>query len=264
MAKKSTAVAKAAKNSEVDLFDDGSATGFEFVQQKDLIVPQLKIAQKMSEEVDKDEAKFIKGLEVGQIFDGSTNTIYEDGVTLIPVSFRTNYIEWGANRTGFIQDFGDDDSCLKSCTLTPDQKNPKRKRWLTDSGNEIVEHAEWFCINVTDNNKQAFLSMSVTQLGPSRKWLNSAKGEKLKRSDGTLVQAPLWYRSWKAETATDSNDSGTWSIWRFSPDETILELDPSKQLLAAAKEFNTFISEGKIKGDNGPVAEKQKEEAEAM
>lgn len=260
MAKKSTALAKAEQNSEISLFDDQGPTGFEFVEKKDLIIPQLKIAQSMSEELKKQGPKYIEGLEEGTIFDGSSDTIYEDGVQLIPVSFRTNYIEWEPNRGGFVQAHGQDSSILNQCDLVPDQQNPKRKRHILPNGNEIVEHAEWYCINVTENFKHVFLSMSVTQLGPSRKWLNAMKSEVLTRADGTKFHAPMWFRSWKATTAEDSNGKDTWSLWKFSPSDTILEIDPSKELLQNAKDFNQMIASGEVVGDNGQNEENASEE----
>jgi hypothetical protein len=263
MAKKSTAVAKAAQNSEIDLFDDQGATGFEFVQKKDLIIPQLKIAQTVNDEVDKKTPKYIEDLEVGEIFDSSSDTIYKDGVKLIPVSFRTNYIEWMPNRSGFVAAHGDNDSILKQCDLVPDQQNPKRKRHILPNGNEIVEHAEWFCINVTENFKQVFLSMAVTQLGPSRKWLNAMKSEVLTKSDGTKFQAPMWFRAWHATTAEASNGKDSWALWKFSPSDTILEIDPSKELLQNAKEFNRMIAEGEVNVDNGQE-QNQPETEDAM
>lgn len=261
MAKKSTAVAKADQNTDIELFDTEGPTGFEYVQKKDLIIPQLKIAQSMSEETKKNNAKYIEDLEEGDIFDSSSNSVFKDGVQLIPVSFKTNYIEWEPNRGGFVQSHGDNDSILNQCDLVPDQQNPKRKRHILPNGNEIVEHAEWYCINVTENFKPVFLSMAVTQLGPSRKWLSTMKSEVLTRSDGTQFQAPMWYRSWMATTAQETKGNDTWSLWKFTPSDTILEIDPSKQLLVKAKEFNKEVADGTVIGDNGPVAEKETEEA---
>lgn len=261
---KSTAVAKAAQNSEIDIFDTEGPTGFEFVEKKDLIIPQLKIAQQMSDEVNKKDAKYIEGLEEGTIFDSSSSTVFEDGVQLIPVSFKTNYIEWEPNRGGFVKAHGNDSSILDDCDLVPDQQNPKRKRHILPNGNEIVEHAEWYCINVTDNFKPVFLSMSVTQLTPSRKWLNAMKSEVLTKSDGTKFQAPMWFRSWKATTAEDSNGKDTWSLWKFSPSETILEIDPTKALLEKAKDFNKEVATGEVVGDNGQDQTQKEDTEEAM
>lgn len=65
------------------LQDIDNADGTEGMTREDMIMPRLGLAQKMSHEVDPENAKFIEGLEVGQLFNTVRKNIYGEG----PIEF---------------------------------------------------------------------------------------------------------------------------------------------------------------------------------
>jgi hypothetical protein len=65
-------------------YDAADVRGKEGIEQGDLLLSRIAIAQKMSPEVDADnEAKFIDGLKVGDLFDTVTREVYGPG----PIKF---------------------------------------------------------------------------------------------------------------------------------------------------------------------------------
>jgi len=57
----------------------GDHRGTENIDQKDLLMPRLRIAQKMSHQVDPSDPKYISGLKVGDLFNDLTGDIYGTG-----------------------------------------------------------------------------------------------------------------------------------------------------------------------------------------
>jgi hypothetical protein len=259
MAKKSTALAKAAKNN-VSLFDD-QATGLEHVQQKDLIIPMITILQDLSPQTKRNSPEYIKGAESGMICDKAMSEVFEDTIKILPVFFTTSYIEWEPNRGGFVANHGNNSNILEHCVKTPDQQNPKRIRDILQNGNEIVEHHDWYFMNLTAGGRQSYMSLSVTQTSASRKLISAIYGQKLVRDDGTKFTPPMWYRSWDASISEATKGNDSWFVWNFSPAETVVELDESLGLLAEAKEFNETVASGRATGERPEAEAPAKEEA---
>lgn len=59
----------------------GNRTGLEHLTEKDIKLPRLTLAQKMSHEVDPDHPKYMDGLRVGDIFNNLTGQVYDQPVT---------------------------------------------------------------------------------------------------------------------------------------------------------------------------------------
>lgn len=67
----------------------GDARGTEGIDQDDIRVPFLAIAQKTSKALDRTEGGYIQGLEFGQLYNSETREIYGDGpVEFIPLAMR--------------------------------------------------------------------------------------------------------------------------------------------------------------------------------
>ncbi len=94
-------------------YEDGDVRGKEGLSNDDLIIPRLAIAQKMSPEVDEDQdAKFIEGLKVGDLFDTVTREIYGPGpikFTLVaPVKKSAKVLDKEGNVLEWDVDFNDE------------------------------------------------------------------------------------------------------------------------------------------------------------
>ena len=75
-----------------DIFDMAGA-GAEF-SSDEMQMPFIRIAQAMSPEIKKSDAKFIEGCGQGDIFNNLTQEHWDKGVEIIPCYVQTKYTEW--------------------------------------------------------------------------------------------------------------------------------------------------------------------------
>lgn len=108
MAKKDeTAVAKkgetALVNADVPEYlreDMVSQQGNENIGSEDISIPRVKLAQALSKEIDKNESKFIKGLEQGQFFNSLTQHNYGEEFTFVTFAFEKNFPVFKTRKAG--------------------------------------------------------------------------------------------------------------------------------------------------------------------
>lgn len=207
--------------------------GFEHATARDVIIPRLAILQALSPQLTKTKPEYIEGASAGMFCDTGTGDLFEDSVEIIPCFFARVYLEWHPRKSGkgLAKNHGTDASILEQCT--PDDKG----RMILPNGNYVAETATYYFINVSAGNRRGFVPLTSTQLKAARRWMTLLTAEKLQRADGSMFTPPIFYRSWKASVVPHSNAEGDWFGWKFEPSRTILELDPSKALLAEAKEF---------------------------
>ena len=74
-------------------FTDLAGAGFENVNALEMAIPFLKIASSQTPEVKKSNAKFVDGLEQGDIFNSVTKDFYK-GISVVPCAFRVRGVEW--------------------------------------------------------------------------------------------------------------------------------------------------------------------------
>jgi hypothetical protein len=90
---------------EMTMFSDapqvqGSGRGSEGVSTSDLIIPRIEIIQDLSPQRKKSEPEYIEGAEEGQMFNTVTKELYTDGIIIVPVMFRKEYIIWKNRKKG--------------------------------------------------------------------------------------------------------------------------------------------------------------------
>lgn len=231
--------------SVVDDFD--SQDGFQNVTAKDVVLPRLTILQDMSPQLKKNKPEFIKGAQIGDFCNTATGQILPAPLSLIPCFYAMIYLEWAprASGKGLIRNYGTDGSILDKTER--DEKN----RNVLSNGNYIAETATYFVLMQSEDGdwSQAFLPLTSTQIKNSKRWMTKLKAEKLTRADGSKFNPAIYYRSWLANTADESNNEGDWKGWTFEPGDPINEIDPSKELLAACKIFCDQASKGLVRGD---------------
>lgn len=229
---------------ESEVFGGGDRSGFENVTSADITIPRITILQKLSPQLDKKKPEFVEGAEVGMFCDTSTGDVFTE-LKIIPVFYALVYLEWAPRNTGkgLVQNHGMDKSVLDRA-----QQDEKRKWWLPN-GNYVAETATYFCLNVSGGNSRCFIPLASSGLKASRDWMAALSRMKGTRADGSTFDVPLMYRSWVAHSVERSNNEGDWYTWRFDPAETILELDPTRELLAEAKLFYEAASSGLVRAN---------------
>jgi hypothetical protein len=233
-----------------DGFEEFAGAGLENVGSNDILIPRLTILQSLSPQLNKKKAEFIEGSEIGSIVDVGTGEMFPEGVLFLPVHYRKEYLEWAprASGQGLVKVHSD------ASILDQAPRNDRNQNVLPN-GNYIAETAQWFGLNLTADRRKCFIPMASTQLKKSRKWMTLATSERLKRPDGSEFAAPLFYRSYKLTTGTESNSQGEWASWAIARGATLPELGEMlgvdwRAVKEEAVEFAKALQSGAVKADN--------------
>jgi hypothetical protein len=227
-----------------DDFAEFAGAGMENVTANDVIIPRLTILQQLSPQLNARKPEFITGAEQGDICDVATGDLFKGGVAFLPVHYRKDWIEWAPRASG---------KGLVAVHSTPDILNTCRRddknRPITPNGNLVQETAQWFGLNLTAGRRKCFLPMASTALKRSKKWMNLATGEILKRADGSEFVAPLFYRTYDLKTAPETNNEGEWHTWLISRGPALPELDNWQAIKEEAVKFRDALIAGTASAD---------------
>jgi hypothetical protein len=214
--------------------------GSENVTARDVSIPRLTILQSLSPQLKATKPEYIPEAKEGDFCDTSCGDLWRGEMLILPCYFVTNFIEWSPERgKAPVANHGANPAILDK---TKPGESGKR---LLENGNIIAETMQFYVLNLSAGGRRSFLPLAATQLKPGRDWNAKRLSEKL--SDGR--EPPLFYRAWKATPAPRSNDKGDWFVWKFASDRKVTEIDPSRRLLAAARDFADQCRRGLVHGD---------------
>ncbi len=234
MAKKGESTALAVVDEQVtDLavaggYDADDTRGKEGLEQGDLVLSRLAIAQKMSPELDAENAKFIDGLKEGDLFDTVTHENYGAGplkFTLVrPVRKSAKVIDKEGNVLDWDVDF-DDERCEFTSGPNGERNPPVATRFydflalLNDSPDfpvvlsmkrTQVPVAKILMTLMARRQGPIFAGSysirTVSQEGANGKFKNYAVNPAGAAPDNVRVLAEAWYK--KLQTASFRVDEG--------------------------------------------------------
>lgn len=78
--------------------DVGNRDGKQGVEQGDMLIPRLALAQSMTPQLKRTNENYNPDLEEGQFFNSVTGEIYGEEVNVIPLHFFKQYIQFGEDR----------------------------------------------------------------------------------------------------------------------------------------------------------------------
>ena len=171
----------------------GDRSGKEAVEKDDLLIPRLAVAQEgNTPQLKKTNELFIPGLEAGQLFNTVTSEIYGSEVTVIPLFFFKNYIE-------FIP--MDEGGGVKAMYENKAEVPPADLKW-TDGPPKVTEFKNRMCLV---KNKQGRLEPIVvgfksTGLKFARKWNSLIQ----------LVNLPAFAREYNLKVVQMSKGALSW------------------------------------------------------
>jgi hypothetical protein len=209
------ALEKTAPSPGVALYDeelaalagDFAGEGSQDATQKDRVTPFLGLIQGLSPQIDKQHAKYIKGAEIGDLFNTVTGETYkpeEGGVFIIPVAFQKVYNVWIDRNDGggFLGSYRDPE-CTDPIFV------PGEGAEGTDKRTQVVETALHYVLVQGKDGvwSPAIMSMKVTQLKSSRKFntLTMMAQNKYATAKGA---APVFLRVYRASSVGEKNSAG--------------------------------------------------------
>ena len=227
-----------------NMFESDAGQGIANITQEDLALPFLKVLGQLSPEVNKRNAKYVKGAEPGMIINTVTNEIYdgEKGIDVVPVYYKRQYVEWqdrGESQGAPVKIYeaGDD--------LPKTQRDKSNKDRLSN-GNYLETTASHFVVVLGKNPTTALISMKATQLKISRKWNSMMSGLKLQGKNG-MFTPPTYSHIYKLKTVQQSNDKGTWFGWDVARVGPVSDAG----VYNIAKDFGVNVAKGAVEAKHG-------------
>lgn len=169
-------------NERPDYVTDTSR-GSEGITTDDLSLPRLSIIQDLSPQRKKGKDEYIEGAEEGMVFNTASNALYDKPILIVPCFFRGEYVAWKDRDSG--GGFGGAFATQEEADKWVDsQEQPDL--W------DVSYTHQHFCVMVHPDHtaerphlEDVVLSMSRSQLKPSRKWntmVSQAGGDRFSRA----------------------------------------------------------------------------------
>lgn len=215
-----------------------AGAGFEHAGKGDYSLPFIGVLQKMSPQLEKGHAKYIKGSEAGQFINTVTNELYDGdaGITVIPVDFRKVFLEWVPRNEG---------GGLVAEHPTREEADSKKQEntVIADTANHYV------LMKTAMGWEPVLISCTSTKLKFSRNWMSQMARVRIGNS-----AAPMFARKYVLKTVTQSNQKGSFHNIKAEP----IEGDEgwvSNDELDAAERFYQQIRSGKKGADYSTLDE---------
>lgn len=187
------------------LKDVNTADGTEGMTREDMIMPRLALAQKMSHEVDPENAKFIDGLEIGELFNSVTKQIYGEGPLEFVVLKRDvpRYVEFNPlDQGGGIKD------------MNVPANDPRTQFTRGADGKSVKPIATKFydfIVMLLPSMEVIGLSFKSTGLKAAR-LLNTTLASPLLTKDGPK-KVPVYARKFMIKSASAENKHGKFKVY---------------------------------------------------
>lgn len=227
----------------------------------DLAIPRIKIIQSGSDEKKKNNPKYVKEAEEGDLINTLTNEVYnsEKGLLFVPAVKRIVYLEWKSREKGggLVKNYGEDATFFLSL---PSDENGRK---ITKEGNEVIKTFDFFGYILDSNNKvqEAVISMQKTQVKKAKNWnsimrnLTSPAGH----------QYPIYSAIYKITTVAESNDKGSWHNYKIEfSDWTLSNKVVGKLIYNKAKEFSQNVKEIKVNYESDDNFSSENSDEETM
>lgn len=179
-----------------------TARGSEQVSTNDLTLPRLSIIQDLSPQRKRDKAEYIEGAAEGMLFNTATGELYPNGsVIVVPCFFRAEHTVWkDRNQGGGFGGAFDTEEAAQA--WIEQQENPAA--W------DVNYTHQHFCVMVLPGHTAAapklqdiVISMSKSQLKPSRKWNTMAQ----------QLGGDRFSRAYRLSVVQDRSEKGEFFNW---------------------------------------------------
>jgi hypothetical protein len=243
-----------------DLIDDifnMAGAGADF-NSDEMQMPFIRIAQAMSPEIKKSDAKYIKDCGQGDIFNNLTHEFWGDGVELIPCYVQTKWTEWISidEGGGFVGEISPTDPILTKTTR-------EGAKETLPNGHEVVK-ADNYVVLVKSKDgtwSPAILDMKSTALKISRRWKTQINLQTITHpKTKAIAKAPIFANIWKMTTVEETNKNNQ-TFFNYSVSKVGLIEDAN--LFAQAKTLHVSSATGAVK-TQAPEHSKIKEDGDEI
>ena len=216
----------------------------------DMQIPFLRILQPLSPEINKTDAKFIKGASAGDLFNTVTGQTWdgEEGVIVVPCGYTVKYLEFQLREAGggFMGEIDPSSPDL----LRTERQGPHE---MLPSGNELIRSAQHLVLIVNKDGtfQQAICDMKKSQLKVSRRWNTQLRMVSYKGPKG-MFTPPMWGTAWNLTVVGESNDKGSWYNFNVT---NVAPTEVPQEAFMAAKDFYQSFNKGDVQTSAGTADE---------
>lgn len=252
MTAKNTEVAiKNVNENAVALFSGFEDDGLGF-DASDFKTPRIVIIGDLSPQLKKNNAKYIAGVEVGDLVDDSTGEILAKGFgegsfEFLPVYRTKEAIRWKPNRGGLVSRtlLGRGELFEELARKEGLEANAKYE-WKYPNDDELVEHWNYFGLDLSRDAMPVFISMKKSNIKVGKVWNRQMQNAKLPNGNTSKVQYSHFYN---IGTFMDSGNNNEWPNFTVTKGGFVGEKDGWEQLTQQAKELHEIIASGDYKAD---------------
>ena len=248
-----TKKAKSEISTNVIDFSTHAGVGFENVSAQEMAIPFLKIASSQTPEIKKSNAKFVEGLEQGDIFNSVTKDFYKS-ILVVPCAFRVRCVEWsplGEGTGAPVKIYKPEDCPPLECGADGEDHY---KINGAISPTYIVRTAEYFVLRLNNDGsyERCQIIMQKTQYKKSRYWNTMMMNQKIKSKRGSLATLPMFANVYKLEGVQEQNKKNDWWGWKITLANSVNDLKNPSLIVEEANHFHELVSSGSI--DPAPEA----------
>ena len=182
-----------------------AGAGMENVGIDDVQIPMLKITQALSPQLKRNKPEYVEGIQEGDLFLTVFNRFWpsDKGVTIIPVAYQRNIIEWTPREQGggfvAMHALSDMPRLQKS---TNDKGRP-----ISETGTELIDTAaNYFLVQTDDGWEPCFMPFSSSGHKDARTLNTLLVQQKL--PDGS--PAPRFLYRWQLTTSIRTKNEDSW------------------------------------------------------
>lgn len=232
-----------------------AGAGSENVTAKDLLIPEIKLLQKMSPQVDKDDGAYLQGAEPGMFLDTATRRLFggKDGLLIVPCWYSKHFIEFvpRASGGGFVADHGADESVLPETTITTNSEG-KQVRVVVGSGNEIVETHQYAALVVSPDGSAidpVLLRFASTKIKRAKQLTTLINRKKFTEGKQAGRPCPSFMFVYRMVAVVDENTFGKFYNVDIADHGAVSAVFPDKeaQIFEASTALYTAMKSGTAK-----------------
>jgi hypothetical protein len=239
-----TSTAKKPNNALAEVFSLAEAKqgdGLSNVSTKDVMIPRIKLLQKMSPETDNESLPTAKA---GQIFNSASQSVYDGptGIRVVPCEYIRTYVEWAPEGTGNKAPVNIHPATSNVMSLA--KKSPTDNRFYLDNGNYVEETANHIVLILDDNNNvesRGILTMKSSQLKKSRQW-NYMMMTATMEGNGKTITPPSYAIVYRLSTLQEETNGKKYYGWTVAKEGFV----PTKEIFTTGESFALAFRQGDV------------------
>ena len=239
-----TSTAKKTNNALAEVFSLAEAKqgdGLSNVSTKDVMIPRIKLLQKMSPETDNESLPTAKA---GQIFNSASQNVYDGptGIRVVPCEYIRTYVEWAPEGTGNKAPVNIHPATSNVMSLA--KKSPTDNRFYLDNGNYVEETANHIVLILDDNNNvesRGILTMKSSQLKKSRQW-NYMMMTATMEGGGKTITPPSYAIVYRLSTLQEETNGKKYYGWTVAKEGFV----PTKEIFTTGEAFALAFRQGDV------------------